>query len=181
MKGKLPVIELVDINNIVFNDENPRTINDSAFEQLKKSIEKFPNMLYIRPVVLDKANMAIGGNQRLRACIALGWNEVPVIRAHNLTARQRKEFILKDNVSAGEFDIQMLKTWDQDLITEIGFDLDFNDSLEPAVKVGGVNRRVQFTFSEKEYLRVMAAIEERMETEGVKTREKLLKHLLEMR
>lgn len=180
MKKQLPAIELVDVNQIVFNDENPRTITDEAFEKLKTSIQNFPEMLYIRPIVLDKDNAAIGGNQRLRACIALGWDKVPVIRASNLKPRQRKEFILKDNVSSGEFDIHALRSWDQGLITEIGFDLDFSEPIEPEVRPGVVNRRVQFTFSEKEYLKVMAAIEERMETEGIKTREKLLKHLLEM-
>lgn len=181
MKNELLPIEMMNVSEIVSNDENPRTINDPAFERLRNSIKKLPQMLYIRPIVVDKNNVAIGGNQRLRACIDLGYTEVPIIRAKNLNARQRKEFIIKDNVSSGEFDLQILKTWDQDLLTDIGFEIDFdNDIPDPQVKVGTVNRRIQFTYTEKEYLRIMAAIEERMETENLKSKEKLLKYLLDL-
>ena len=94
----------VDINLLLENPENPRTITDAKFEQLVKSIKNFPQMLELRPLVVDKDFRVLGGNMRLRACKAAGMNQVPVIQASDLTEAQQREFIIKDNVGFGEWE-----------------------------------------------------------------------------
>lgn len=92
------------INDIKPNPDNPRIIKDEKFKQLVKSIQDFPQMLELRPVVINADNMVLGGNMRLKACKEAGMTEVPVVRADSLTEAQQREFIIKDNVGFGEWD-----------------------------------------------------------------------------
>jgi ParB-like chromosome segregation protein Spo0J len=96
------------INEIKPNPNNPRLIKDHKFKQLVKSIQDFPQMLELRPIVIDENNMVLGGNMRLKACIEAGLTDVPVIHANNLSEAQKKEFIVKDNVGYGEWDFDLL-------------------------------------------------------------------------
>jgi ParB-like chromosome segregation protein Spo0J len=96
------------INEIKPNPNNPRIIKDIKFKQLVKSIQDFPQMLELRPIVIDENNMVLGGNMRLKACIEAGMTDVPVIHANNLTEEQKKQFIVRDNVSTGEWDFDLL-------------------------------------------------------------------------
>ena len=47
-------IEKVDINTLAMNPNNPRVIKDDKFKKLVKSIKEFPEMLEIRPIVIDE-------------------------------------------------------------------------------------------------------------------------------
>ena len=96
------------IQEIIPNPNNPRLIKDHKFKQLVKSIQDFPQMLELRPIVIDENNMVLGGNMRLKACLEAGLTDVPVIHANNLTEAQKKEFIIKDNISFGEHDFDIL-------------------------------------------------------------------------
>lgn len=104
----IPSAQYVPLNKVVLNPENPRVIKDARFDKLKKSIQEFPDMLLKRPLVVVKHGkgkwMVLGGNARLKACTELGLEEVPVLFADNWTAEQRKQFIIKDNVSFGDWD-----------------------------------------------------------------------------
>jgi len=112
------------INEIKPNPNNPRIIKDVKFKQLVKSIQDFPQMLELRPIVIDENNMVLGGNMRLKACIEAGLTDVPVIHANNLSEEKKKEFIVKDNVGYGEWDWDDLaNNWDLDLLTEWGLDI----------------------------------------------------------
>ena len=124
-------IENIRIDFIQENPNNPRTINNDKMRKLTKSIREFPEMLEIRPVVIDKNNIVIGGNQRFRAAQAAGLTEIPVIKAEQLTEEQRKQFIIKDNTNMGDWDWEMvLESWNEDELKEWGIDLpDFNDNL----------------------------------------------------
>lgn len=124
-------IEKIRIDFLQENPENPRTINNDKLRKLVKSIREFPEMLEIRPVVVDKNNIVIGGNQRFRAALSAGLTEIPVIKADELTEEQRKQFIIKDNANMGEWDWDMvLETWNEDELKEWGIDLpDFTDNL----------------------------------------------------
>ena len=73
------------ITEIKPNPNNPRLIKDNKFKQLVKSIQDFPQMLELRPIVIDENNMVLGGNMRLKACIEAGLTDVPVIHANNLS------------------------------------------------------------------------------------------------
>jgi ParB-like chromosome segregation protein Spo0J len=88
-------IKIVDIKTVKPNPSNPRHIKDHKFTQLVKSIRHFPEMLQLRPIVVDADNIVLGGNMRLKACIEAGLKEVPIIVASELTDEQQKEFIIK--------------------------------------------------------------------------------------
>jgi len=114
----------MDINLIKGNEDNPRIIKDDKFKKLAKSIKEFPQMLELRPIVVDEDNIVLGGNMRLKACIAAGIKDVPVTIAKNFTEEQKKEFIIKDNISGGEWDWDMLANeWDIGLLDEWGLDM----------------------------------------------------------
>lgn len=114
----------VAISKIISNPDNPRIIKDEKFKQLVKSIKDFPQMLELRPIVVDSDMVVLGGNMRLKACIEAGLKEVDILVADQLTEDQKKEFIIKDNVGFGEWDWDMLANeWDSELLSEWGLDL----------------------------------------------------------
>jgi hypothetical protein len=114
----------MNINEIKPNPNNPRIIKDDKFKKLVKSIQDFPQMLELRPIVIDENNIVLGGNMRLKACIEAGLTDVPVKQAKGLTEDQKKEFIVKDNVGYGEWDWDDLaNNWDEQLLTEWGLDI----------------------------------------------------------
>lgn len=105
----------VNISDVQPNPQNPRTIKDSSFKKLVESIKSFPQMLDIRPIVLnnEKEKIILGGNQRYRACVDAGLKTIPVIYADNLTTDQQREFMIKDNSSSGDWDWDALANgWD---------------------------------------------------------------------
>lgn len=117
------------------NPNNPRIIKDYKYKALVKSIIDFPEMLNLRPIIVNKDMVVIGGNMRLRACKEAGLKEVPVIIADQLTEKEQREFAIKDNQGSGEWDWEMIANdWD---ITELE-DWDFkipNMNIEDEVKV----------------------------------------------
>jgi len=125
---------IVKVKDLKPNPNNPRYIRDEKFEKLKKSIQDFPEMLKLRPVVVDDDMMVLGGNMRLKALTELGIEEVEVIKAKDLTEEQKAEFIIKDNVGFGEWDWDMLANeWDNVQLGEWGMDvwqLDANSDVD---------------------------------------------------
>jgi hypothetical protein len=115
-------IENLKIDEIKPSPENPRFIRDDKFKKLVKSIKEFPEMLNIRPIVIDESGFILGGNMRLKACKEAGLKEVPTIKANQLTEEQKREFVLKDNQSYGEWDTKLLSTWNKDLLLDSGFE-----------------------------------------------------------
>jgi hypothetical protein len=96
------------ISEIKLNPKNPRVLKDWQFEKLKKSIEEFPEMLKLRPIVVDENNMILGGNARFKALKELGYKDIEVIRASELTEEKKREFIIKDNTHWGRWDMETL-------------------------------------------------------------------------
>jgi ParB-like chromosome segregation protein Spo0J len=114
----------MNINEIKPNPNNPRICKDHKFKQLVKSIQDFPQMLELRPIVIDENNMVLGGNMRLKACIEAGLTDVPVIHANNLSEAQKKEFIVKDNVGYGEWEWDALANeWNIEDLDNWGLDI----------------------------------------------------------
>tara|TARA_R110002153_G_scaffold32752_11_gene99095 strand:+ start:1225 stop:1785 length:561 start_codon:yes stop_codon:yes gene_type:complete len=112
------------IEKIKKNEDNPRFIREPKFNALVKSIQDFPEMLDLRPIVVDEDMIVLGGNMRLRACIEAGLSEVPVMIAEGLTPDQKKEFIVKDNVGFGQWDFDMLaNTYDSKELLDWGMDV----------------------------------------------------------
>lgn len=116
--------ESVRIQEVKTNPNNPRIIKDDKFKKLVRSIKEFPEMLKLRPIVVDENNIVLGGNMRLRACKEAGLKEVHIIKADQLTEKQQREFIIKDNVGFGEWDWDDLANeWDVDELEDWGLDL----------------------------------------------------------
>ena len=99
---------IMKLSAIKQNPNNPRSINKDKFNKLIKSIEEFPRMLELRPIVLNKDNIVLGGNMRLKACKHIGLSEVPVVYADDLTEEEQRQFIIKDNVGFGDWDWELL-------------------------------------------------------------------------
>jgi len=112
-----------DINTIKENPHNPRTITEEKFRKLVKSLKEFPEMLEARPIVVDKDNIVLGGNMRLKAAREAGLTEVSIYRSE-WSHDKSSEFIIKDNVGFGEWDWDMLgNEWDVYPLAEWGLDV----------------------------------------------------------
>ena len=124
-------VEKVKISEIKTNPKNPRLIKDDKFRKLVKSIQEFPQMLELRPIVVDENNIVLGGNMRLKACKEASMKEVYIVKAENLTELQKDEFIVKDNVGFGEWDWDILANeWDTDKLQDWGLDLPLDVSVQ---------------------------------------------------
>lgn len=100
-----PVSEIKELPN------NPRTISKEDFDRLKDSIIDNPEYFEGRPLILSNRTgelVVLAGNQRLRAAKAVGMKEVPTIVLPNLTEEKEKEIIIRDNVSNGRWDMELL-------------------------------------------------------------------------
>jgi hypothetical protein len=121
------------ISELKVNADNPRYIKDEKFNQLVKSIKELPQMLEIRPIVVNDDMVVLGGNMRLRACQKAGLKEVPIIKASDLTPAQQQEFIIKDNVGFGSWDWDVLANeWDSEQLEDWGLELPFDVETEEA-------------------------------------------------
>lgn len=124
----------VKITDIKANPNNPRLIKDDKFAKLVKSVQEFPEMLEIRPIVVNTDMVVLGGNMRLKACKEAKIKELTVIVADNLTEEQQREFLIKDNTSGGEWDWEVLANeWDSEELEEWGLDVpnfDINNETE---------------------------------------------------
>jgi len=119
----------VKISQVKGNPNNPRIIKNDKFKKLVKSIQEFPEMLKLRPIVVDENMIVLGGNMRLKASKDAGLKEVWVEIAEGLTDEQKKEFIVKDNVGFGEWEWDMLANeWDSVQLAEWGLDVWQNEN-----------------------------------------------------
>jgi len=158
-------IEVVKISAIKSNPNNPRIIKDDKFGKLVKSIQELPQMLQLRPIVVNDDMIVLGGNMRLKACIEAGLKEVPIIKASDLTPDEQRQFIIKDNVGFGEWDWDMLANeWDAEELADWGLDVwqasetpdysildgeDMSGQLEDMA--GGVKKAIQIEFEPEHY------------------------------
>lgn len=105
------------------NPTNPRLIKDDKFKKLVQSLKDFPEMAEVREVVVNKEHVILGGNMRYKAMLEAGWKDIPV-KVVDWDAPKQRQFIIKDNVSGGEWDWDILANeWDDKLLEEWGLDL----------------------------------------------------------
>jgi hypothetical protein len=158
------ITEKIKTSKIKGNPDNPRIIKDERFKGLVQSIKEFPEMLELRPIVVDKDLMVLGGNMRLKACKELNLKDVYITKAENLTEEQKKEFIIKDNTSFGEWNYSQLSEWDNEQLNEWGVNLwqpegDIDYSILDDLEIGselydkeaGVKRAIQVEFDPEHY------------------------------
>jgi ParB-like chromosome segregation protein Spo0J len=158
-------MQLINIQEVRPNENNPRFIKDYKFKKLVKSIKEFPQMLKLRPIVVNSDMVVLGGNMRLKACKEAGLKEVWVLKADELTEEQQREFIVKDNVGFGEWDwdvlgnewnVQQLGDWglevwqpEEEVDYSILDDEDFSSDLEDMKN--GVKKAIQIPFELEHY------------------------------
>jgi len=123
--------QTVKINEVKSNPNNPRIIKDDKFKKLVASIKELPQMLELRPIVVNEDMVVLGGNMRLKACKEAGLKEIPIIKASELNEEQQRAFIIKDNVGFGEWDWDALANeWDAEQLEEWGLDVPNFDGVE---------------------------------------------------
>lgn len=116
-------MEIRKISEIKLNPNNPRLIKDDKFKKLVQSIKDFPEMLNIRPIVVNSDMVILGGNMRYKACKEAGIKEIPIIIT-DLSEEKQREFLIKDNTSGGEWDWEVLANeWDNEELESWGLDI----------------------------------------------------------
>lgn len=167
----------VNIRDIIPNKENPRYIKGDKFQKLVNSIREFPEMLDLRPIVVNQEMVVLGGNMRLKACTEAGLTEVPIIIAEHLTEDQEKEFIIKDNSSFGEWDWDLLANeWDVDALKDWGlevggFDLspnEFDESFDLPDGDKSPFQQMTFTLADEQQEQIKNAIDDIKKTDEFK-------------
>ena len=145
--------------------KNPRLIRGEKFDKLVKSIKEFPEMLELRPIVVDENMVVLGGNMRLKACNEAGLTEIPILEAKNLTIEQKNEFLIKDNVGFGDWEWELIgNEWKSEQLEEWGLEVwqqetdvdysilddeDISDQLEDMTN--GVKKAIQIEFESEHY------------------------------
>ena len=128
-------MEKIDINKIKNNPNNPRILKDDKFKKLVKSIQEFPEMLELRPIVVNNDIIVLWWNMRLKACKEAWLKEIPIIKASELTEEQQREFIIKDNVGYWEWDWEMLANeWETEELEDWGLDVPWFETVEPTAE-----------------------------------------------
>jgi ParB-like chromosome segregation protein Spo0J len=137
--------QTVPINEVKSNPNNPRIIKDDKFKKLVASIKELPQMLELRPIVVNEDMIVLGGNMRLKACKEAGLKEIPIIKASELNEEQQRAFIIKDNVGFGEWDWDALANeWDAEQLEEWGLDIpnmdageldDLSEQIQPSFRI----------------------------------------------
>jgi DNA modification methylase len=110
------------VNDLIPQDINPRIITDKQMSDLKKSLNKY-NLVEIPAIDLNGKILA--GHQRIKALQLLGRGEEMIdIRIPNreLTEDEAKEYLIASNALGGDWDFSALKSFDLDLLLNVGFD-----------------------------------------------------------
>jgi ParB-like chromosome segregation protein Spo0J len=156
-------MQLYKIKDVKLNPSNPRIIKDDKFAKLVESLKEFPEMATIRPIVCNTDMVILGGNMRFKAMQAAGWKEVPV-EVVDWPEDKQAEFVIKDNVSGGEWDWDMLANqWDAEKLEAWGLDLpmfgrevdysilddDLSDKMDELSD--GVKKAIQIEFEPQDY------------------------------
>jgi DNA modification methylase len=101
---------------------NARKISDKDFEQLVESIRQYS---LVEPLVVnshpERYGTVVGGHQRLRAIMQLGYTTAPVVFV-NLDEKHERALNLRLNRNTGEFDLDALKNFDINELLSVGFD-----------------------------------------------------------
>ena len=169
-------MDIVKLSEVKLNPNNPRLIKDDKFKKLVQSIKEFPEMLNIRPIVVNSDMVILGGNMRYKACKEAGLKEVPVIIT-NLSEDKQREFLIKDNTSGGEWDWEVLANeWDAEQLDAWGLDLvgfdanaeDFGEDFSLADGDKAPFQQMTFTLADEQAEQIKNAIADIKATEEYK-------------
>lgn len=124
MERKIVYRELKDLQLL---ENNPRKITEQSMARLIESIQNNMEFFEARPIILSDRTgslVIIAGNQRYKAAKRIGLKKVPTVLLSGLSEEKEKEIVIRDNVSNGEWDIEMLKQeWYSEPLTDWGVDV----------------------------------------------------------
>lgn len=110
------------LSDLIKNGYNPRKLSESERRDLEKSVKEFGTVV---PIVLNigsRANIIIGGEQRIKVYADLGIEEIEcMIPSRELTLEEEKELNLRLNKNTGSWDEELLKEFDMDMLLDVGF------------------------------------------------------------
>jgi ParB-like chromosome segregation protein Spo0J len=144
---------VIKLSKIKPNPNNPRFIRDHRFEKLKKSLKEFPEMMELRPIIVNRDWITLGGNMRLRALQELGHKEIPEnwVRQAELSDQQQREFVVKDNLGFGDWDWDVLANeWNEVELTEWGLEFPHDDKEGQDLEQGAKDAQLILTFDSPE-------------------------------
>ena len=132
-------------------------------------------MMELRPIVIDASGMILGGNMRFKAIQHIGMKEIPdtwVRSADSLTPDEQRRFIIADNVSGGDWDVEDLAAnWDKDELSEWGVELEWPSEQDYSYKNKEINTDlfddemiIKLKYTESEYLQVKEQLSKIAET-----------------
>ena len=164
-------VQLLKINEVKSNPNNPRIIKDEKFAKLVQSLKDFPEMADVRPIVVNLDFVVLGGNMRLKAMKEAGWKEVPV-QVVDWPEEKQREFIIKDNVGFGEWEWEMLANeWEAEDLEKWGLDIpmfappvdysildDEDVSAQLEDMTNGVKKAIQIEFDSEHYEEAYALV-----------------------
>lgn len=121
MSEELRIVQ-VNISDLEPAAYNPRKWSKDKTEQLTESIRQFG---LVDPILVnsakDRLNIVIGGHFRLKVAKDLGYVQVPVVYVEISSEAKERELNLRLNKNLGEWDFDLLKEFDQDLLSDVGF------------------------------------------------------------
>ena len=174
--GYFTLVKSVKISEVKPNQDNPRIIKDDKFQKLVNSLKDFPEMATVRPIVVNKDMVVLGGNMRLKAMQEAGWKDVPV-EIVDWPEDKQKEFIIKDNVGFGEWDWEIIANeWDAVKLGEWGldfpgFELDADKLGEGFTLPDGDKapfQQMTFTLADEQAIQIQNAISDIKQTDEYK-------------
>lgn len=123
MKKNQLQIQQISITELNPAQYNPRRWEAKATADLTTSIKRFG---LVDPIIvnaaLNRRNVVIGGHFRLKVAKDLGYHEVPVIYINIPDIDKEKELNLRLNRNTGEWDFELLRSFDVNLLLDVGFD-----------------------------------------------------------
>jgi hypothetical protein len=164
---------------------NPRVIDEYKLDVLKKSIEEFPKMLKLRPIIVDENNTILCGNMRHKAAMSLGMKTIYAVVIKGLTKARKEELLIKDNLNYGEWDDEQLEglfssedleKWTGDARIDYSFLDSFTDMDEELDdKAAKVVKSIGFHFPNKFY--EMKEMENQLRKAGITVGDIVLERL----
>lgn len=100
------IVERVKVASLISDPTNVRKHNTRNLQAIKGSLAKFGQQ---KPIVIGENGVVIAGNGTLAAALALGWDEIDVVRSQ-LVGPDATAFAIADNRAAE------LAEWDDDLL-----------------------------------------------------------------
>ena len=181
--NKLGSYQMIDITKLEYNEgqieglsKNPRYLKESEHDKLKKSLTDSPEFLEYKPLMvyaMDNGNyVTICGNMRLRVANELridGHSEFDTIPCVVLKAdtpiEKIKEYAIKDNVQAGNWDWDELANgeWETDDLQNWGVDCSFLNTDEDDTDIDELFEDAQNTESKVKDIKLSVHIPQELE------------------